>query len=145
MTTLRALLLVLVTSVAFAGESYRNPVLFADYSDPDVVRAGDDYYLVASSFQSVPGLPILHSRDLVHWTLVGHAVDRLPADFDRPQHGNGMGAPSLRHHDGWFWIYVGDPDRGIFMTRARDPRGPWEPLTLVRAAKGWIDPCPFWD
>ena len=120
-------------------------VLFADYSDPDVIRAGDDYYLVASSFQNVPGLPILHSRDLERWTLVGHAVDRLPADFDRVQHGNGMWAPSIRHHDGWFWIYVGDPDRGIYMTRARDPRGPWEPLTLVKEAKGWIDPCPLWD
>jgi len=120
-------------------------VLFADYSDPDVIRVGDDYYLVASSFQAVPGLPILHSRDLVNWTIVGHAVQRLPADFDRPQHGNGMWAPSIRHHDGWFWIYVGDPDRGIYRTRARDARGPWEPLTLVKAAKGWIDPCPLWD
>ncbi|HEV7241743.1 MAG TPA: pectinesterase family protein [Thermoanaerobaculia bacterium] len=121
-------------------------ILFADYSDPDVIRVGDDYYLVSSSFQAVPGLPILHSRDLVNWTIVGHAVDRLPSpDFDRPQHGNGMWAPSLRHHDGWFWIYVGDPDRGIYMTRARDARGPWEPLTLVKEAKGWIDPCPLWD
>src|SRR6185436_5630564 len=121
-------------------------VLFADYSDPDVIRVGDDYYLVASSFQNVPGLPILQSRDLVHWTLIGHAVDRLPSpDFDVPQHGNGMWAPSLRHHDGWFWIYVGDPDRGIYRTRARDARGPWEPLTLVQTAKGWIDPCPLWD
>jgi len=121
-------------------------VLFADYSDPDVIRVGEDYYLVASSFQNVPGLPILHSRDLVSWTIVGHAAARLPSpDFDVPQHGNGMWAPSLRHHDGWFWIYVGDPDRGIYRTRARDARGPWEPLTLVKAAKGWIDPCPLWD
>jgi len=126
--------------------TYRNPVLFADYSDPDVVRAGDDYYMTSSSFQVVPGLPILHSRDLVSWTLVGHAAARLPSpDFDRAQHGNGIWAPSLRHHDGWFWIYVGDPDRGLFMTRARDPRGPWEPLTLVQEAKGLIDPCPLWD
>jgi beta-xylosidase len=129
-----------------AAGTYRNPVLFADYSDPDVVRVGDDYYMTASSFQAVPGLPILHSRDLVSWTLVGHAAPRLPSpDFDRAQHGNGLWAPSLRHHDGWFWIYVGDPDRGVFMTRARDPRGPWEPLTLVQEARGWIDPCPLWD
>lgn len=126
--------------------TYRNPVLFADYSDPDVVRVGDDYYLVASSFNAVPGLPILHSTDLVNWTNVGYAADRLPSpDFDRPQHGGGLWAPSLRFHDGWFWVYVGDPDRGIFMTRARDPLGPWEPLTVVKAAKGWIDPCPLWD
>src|SRR5678815_4375580 len=83
---------------------YRNPVLCSDYSDPDVVKAGSDYFMVASSFQAVPGLPILHSRDLVSWTLVGHAVERLPSpDFDRPQHGKGMWAPSLRVHDGLFW------------------------------------------
>lgn len=128
------------------ADTYRNPVLFADYSDPDVVRTGDDYWLVASSFNAVPGLPILHSKDLVKWSIVAHAVDRLPSpDFDTPQYGNGLWAPSLRWHDGWFWIYVGDPDRGLFMTRARDARGPWEPLTLVKAAKGWIDPCPLWD
>jgi beta-xylosidase len=125
---------------------YQNPVLHADYSDPDVVRVGDDFYLVASSFGSVPALPVLHSRDLVNWTLAGHAADRLPSpDFDTPQHGKGVWAPSLRHHDGFFWVYFGDPDRGIFLTRARDPRGPWEPLHLVQAAKGWIDACPLWD
>jgi beta-xylosidase/lysophospholipase L1-like esterase len=130
---------------AGTSATYRNPILFGDYSDPDVVRVGADYYLVSSSFQNVPGLPILHSRDLVSWSIVGHAVERLPPEFDRPQHGNGLWAPSLRHHDGYFWIYVGDPDRGIFMTRARDPRGPWEPLALVKPARGAIDPCPLWD
>jgi beta-xylosidase len=126
--------------------TYVNPVLHADYSDPDVVRVGDDFYLVASSFGSVPALPVLHSRDLVNWTLVAHAAPRLPSpDFDTPQHGRGVWAPSLRHHAGFYWIYYGDPDRGIFMTRARDPRGPWEPLHLVQAAQGWIDPCPLWD
>jgi beta-xylosidase len=126
--------------------TYRNPVLYADYSDPDVVRVGGDFYLVASSFTSVPALPILHSRDLVNWTIVGHAAATLPApEFDTPQHGKGLWAPSLRHHGGWFWIYVGDPDRGLFMTRARDPRGPWEPLHLLQPARGWIDPCPLWD
>lgn len=126
--------------------TYRNPVLFADYSDPDAVRVGDDFYLVSSSFASVPGLPILHSRDLVNWTIIGHAVSRLPSpDFDTPQHGKGIWAPSLRHHAGKFWIYVGDPDRGVYLTTAKDPRGPWTPLTLVKAAKGAIDPCPLWD
>ena len=126
--------------------TFVNPILFADYSDPDVVRAGDDFYLVSSSFASVPGLPILHSRDLVNWTIVGHAALRLPSpDFDTPQHGKGMWAPSLRLHDGRFWIYVGDPDRGIYVTTAADPRGPWAPLVLVKPAKGAIDPCPLWD
>ena len=125
---------------------YRNPVLFADYSDPDVVRVGDDFFLVSSSFQCTPALPILHSTDLVNWTIVGHAADRLPSPrYDVPQPGNGVWAPSLRVHDGRFWIYFGDPDLGILMTTATDPRGPWAPLVLVQDARGWIDPCPLWD
>ncbi|MBV9878986.1 MAG: glycoside hydrolase 43 family protein [Gemmatirosa sp.] len=124
---------------------YRNPIIFADYSDPDVLRVGDDFYMTASSFGHVPGLPILHSRDLVNWTLVGHAIQHLPADSAGPQHGNAVWAPSLRFHDGWFLVYYGDPDRGIYVVRARDVRGPWEAPRLVRAAKGWIDPAPFWD
>ena len=151
---LRAIAAVLALGTAAHGPwrpdrgdgTYVNPVLHADYSDPDVVRVGDDFYLTASSFNSVPALPVLHSRDLVNWTLVGHAAPRLPSpDFDAPQHGKGVWAPSLRHRDGFYWIYYGDPDRGIYMTRARDPRGPWEPLHLVHAAKGWIDPSPLWD
>jgi beta-xylosidase len=126
--------------------TYINPVLFADYSDPDVTRVGDDFYLVSSSFSSVPGLPVLHSKDLVNWVIVGHAAARLTSpDFDTPQPGKGLWAPSLRHHAGRFWIYVGDPDRGIFVTTAVEPRGPWSPLALVKEAKGAIDPCPLWD
>jgi beta-xylosidase len=125
---------------------YRNPVIFADYSDPDAVRAGDDFYLVASSFNVTPALPVLRSRDLVNWTIVGHAAPSLPSPrYDEPRHGGGVWAPSLRYHGGRFWIYFGDPDLGIFMTTAADPRGPWEPLTLVQEARGWIDPCPLWD
>jgi beta-xylosidase len=125
---------------------YRNPIVFADYSDPDVVRVGDDYYLTASSFNAFPGLPVLHSKDLVHWTLVSHALPAWPdGAFDAPQHGNGVWAPSIRHHAGWFWIFWGDPDRGIYRVRARDVRGPWEPPVLVHAARGWIDPAPLWD
>ncbi len=126
--------------------TYLNPVLFADYSDPDVVRSGDDFFLVASSFHEAPGLPVLQSRDLVNWTIVGHAAERLPSPvYGEPQHGKGVWAPAIRHHDGLFWVFFGDPDLGLFMTRARDPRGPWEPLHLVVAARGLIDPCPLWD
>jgi len=131
---------------AAAQSQYTNPIIFADYSDPDVIRVGDDYYLVASSFHAVPGLPILHSRDLVSWEIIAYAAPRLPSPrYDTPRHGEGIWAPSIRHHDGAYWIYVGDPDLGVFMTKARDPRGPWEPLTLVKEARGWIDPCPLWD
>jgi beta-xylosidase len=126
--------------------TYKNPILCADYSDPDVIRVGDDFYMAASSFNCVPGLPILHSKDLVNWEIIGHAVPRF-ADkrFDIPQHGNGIWAPSIRYHDGWFWIFVGDPDAGVLMTKAKDPAGPWTPLHLVKEGKGPIDACPLWD
>jgi|GEM_PF-47155 len=138
--------ILMIAAGSLPAFAYQNPVIFADYSDPDVIRSGDDYYLVASSFHCVPGLPLLHSRDLVHWSLIAYAAPRLPSpDFDRPQPGHGIWAPSIRQHGGFFWIFFGDPDRGIYMTRARDPRGPWEPLTLIKDAKGWIDPAPLWD
>src|SRR5688572_28527901 len=88
-------LFVALTSYAAFGEV----VLFADYSDPDVIRVGDDYYLTASSFANVPGLPILHSKDLRNWSLVGYAIKRLPAELDQPQHGKGVWAPSLRSEE----------------------------------------------
>lgn len=120
---------------------YVNPVLHLDYSDPDVCRVGGDYYLTASSFNCMPGLPILHSRDLVHWKQIGYALSSYPA----VGHGEGVWAPSIRWHDGWFRIFCGDPDRGIFMVRSRKPQGPWSEPVWVVEAKGFIDPCPFWD
>lgn len=128
------------------ADVYRNPILFSDWSDPDVVRVGDDFWLVASSFHEVPGLPLLRSKDLVHWSLAGHAAPRLPSPrYDVPRHGGGVWAPSIRFDAGWYQVWYGDPDLGIFVCRARDPRGPWEAPRLVREAKGWIDPCPFRD
>lgn len=127
--------------------TYRNPVLAGDYSDPDVVRVGQDFYLVASSFTNVPGLPILHSRDLVNWTIVGHALDHLEpkAHFAVPRRGGGVWAPAIRHHAGKYLIYYPDPDFGIFVVSAKDPQGPWSKPKLVWNAKGAIDPAPFWD
>ena len=145
---------VLVSGGLFAQFRYQNPVVHADYSDPDVCRVGEEYWMTASSFNHFPGLPVLHSRDLVHWELMGAALAGYPgAGWDRPeddfrttvQHGNGVWAPAIRYHDGWFYIFVGDPDRGIFMVRTQDPRGPWEPPVWVVREKGFIDPCPFWD
>jgi beta-xylosidase len=127
--------------------TYRNPILYADYSDPDVVRVGDDFYLVASSFNAAPGLPILHSRDLVNWSIIGHALPRQTPEevFGRPQHGNGVWAPAIRFRNGEFYIFYPDPDYGIYLVKAKDPKGPWSEPLLIKAAKGWIDPCPFWD
>lgn len=125
---------------------YRNPILHTDYSDPDVVRVGDTYYMTASSFNYIPGLPILRSKDLVNWELVNYALKKLPYEvYDKPAHAKGIWAPSIRFHDNKFWIFVGMPDEGIFMTNTTDPLGEWSPLTLVYEAKGFIDPCPFWD
>jgi beta-xylosidase len=126
--------------------TYTNPVIFADYSDPDVIRVGDDFTLVASSFNCMPGLPILHSNDLVNWTIVGHAITELPSpEFATPQHGKGVWAPSIRYHNGMFWIYYGDPDNGIFLVTSEHAEGPWHKPVLVHKARGWIDPCPLWD
>lgn len=126
--------------------TYINPIIHADYPDPDVVRVGDDFYLTASSFANMPGLPILHSRDLVNWRIVNYVVERFPFDdYDQVQHGRGIWAPSLRYHEGRFWVFFGAPDEGIFMSTATDPLGKWSPLVCVHEAKGFIDPCPFWD
>ena len=127
--------------------TYKNPILYADYSDPDAVRVGDDYYMTASSFNCIPGLPILHSRDLVNWTLIGYALSRLePGEvYDRPQHGNGVWAPAIRWFRGEFYIYYPDPDYGIFVVKARNPAGPWSKPVLVVGGKGLIDPCPLFE
>ena len=127
--------------------TYKNPVLCADYSDPDAIRVGDDYWMTASSFNQVPGLPILHSKDLVNWSLVTHALPRLvPEDaFRVPQHGKGVWAPAIRFHGGKYWIVYPDPDFGLYVTTAIDPAGEWSAPFLLKAGKGLIDPCPFWD
>lgn len=155
------------------GTHYVNPVLNADYSDPDVCRVGDDFYMTSSSFACFPGLQILHSTDLVNWEIIGAALTDYPGpgwsderhwetlsqQLDKPyddvpdshawrtvpQHGNGVWAPAIRYHNGEFYIYCGDPDRGVFMVKTDDPRGRWEDPVWVVKAKGYIDPCPFWD
>ncbi|MGI6107039.1 MAG: glycoside hydrolase 43 family protein [Lachnospiraceae bacterium] len=126
--------------------TYTNPILYTDYSDPDVCRVGDDYYLVASSFCNTPAIPVLHSTDLVNWELISYVLEQIPEPgYEVPQHGHGVWAPAIRYHDGEFLVYYPMPDEGIFMCRARDARGPWSAPVCVKAAKGWIDPCPFWD
>ncbi len=133
--------------------TYTNPVLYADYSDPDVCAVGDDYFLTASSFNCIPGLPILHSRDLVNWEIIGHALqEQEPKEiFDKPQHGKGVWAPAIRHHNDTLYIYWGDPDQGIFMVKAALPlnaperMGEWSKPLCVIPGKGMIDPCPLWD
>ena len=125
---------------------YQNPIIFADYSDPDVIRVGDTYYMTASSFNYIPGLPILISKDLVNWKLVNYALERIDDEiYDTPQHAKGVWAPAIRYHEGEFYIYYGMPDEGIFMVKTKDALGKWEKPVLVLEGKGLIDPCPFWD
>lgn len=127
--------------------TYTNPVINADYSDPDVCVVGEDYYLTASSFNCTPGLPILHSKDLVNWEIIGHALkDIEPASvYNMPSHGNGVWAPSIRYHNGEFYIYWGDPDYGVFMVKAKNPAGEWEKPVCVIPGPGNIDSTPLWD
>ena len=134
--------------------TFTNPVINADYSDPDVCvgASGEDYYLTASSFQCTPGLPILHSKDLVNWRIINYALpslyegfDELSEHFSTPQHGNGVWAPSIRFHNGEYYIYWGDPDYGVFMVKTKDPAGKWEKPVRVISGKGYIDTTPLWD
>ncbi|CAN7694944.1 glycoside hydrolase 43 family protein [Pseudoduganella sp. LjRoot289] len=127
--------------------NYQNPVLNADYSDPDAIRVGDTYYMTSSSFNSAPGLPLLQSKDMVNWELVGHALPKqVPAEhFAAPRHGAGVWAPCLRYHDGKFWIFYPDPDFGIYVMSAKNFTGPWSEPHLLMAGRGIIDPTPLWD
>lgn len=128
--------------------TYKNPILYADYSDPDACRVGDDYYMTSSSFGCLPALQILHSKDLVNWTIISAAVPyALPPveEIERPEHGNRVWAPCIRYHKGEFYIFWGDPDQGVFMVKAKDPKGRWTEPVLVKPGKGIIDTSPLWD
>ncbi len=126
--------------------TYTNPILYTDYSDPDAIRVGEDFFLVASSFCNTPAVPVLHSRDLVNWKVINYCMERLPSRrYDKPVHGCGAWAPSIRFHDGVFYVFIPMPDEGILMCRTQDPWGKWSEPVYVRKVVGWIDPCPFWD
>ncbi|PXY42705.1 glycoside hydrolase [Flavobacterium cheongpyeongense] len=127
--------------------TYKNPVLYADYSDPDAIRVDDDYYMTASSFNCIPGLPILHSKDLVNWKLIGYALSKQkPLEvYNKVQHGNGVWAPCIRFHNNEFYIYYPDPDFGIYVVKAKKAQGPWSEPVMVKEGKGLIDPTPLWD
>jgi beta-xylosidase len=160
---LTAALLAAAPAAAQPSVYYTNPILYADYSDPDVIRVGEDYYLVASSFHFSPGIPVLKSKDLVHWTIIGHVLPKLPFGplYDMPgphtlddtiskpiggtKYASGVWAPAIRFHQGKFYVYFPTPDEGIFMATATDPAGPWSAPIQVIAGPGYEDPCPFWD
>lgn len=126
--------------------TYRNPILYTDYSDPDAIRVGEDYFMIASSFCNTPAIPVLHSKDLVNWKVISYVLDKIPfSDYDEPAHGRGVWAPAIRYHNDTFYVFYPMPDEGIFMCTSKDPFKGWSEPTCVRQVIGWIDPCPFWD
>jgi beta-xylosidase len=126
--------------------TYINPVLNADYSDPDVCRIGDKYYMVCSEFHYM-GMPVLESEDMVNWRIIAQIYSRLDfPDYDRMNsYANGSWAPSIRYRDGKLWVYFCTPTEGLFLSTAEKPEGPWSPLVEVKHVEKWEDPCPFWD
>ncbi|MFC7385087.1 glycoside hydrolase family 43 protein [Sphaerisporangium rhizosphaerae] len=125
-----------------------NPVIAGFHPDPSVCRVGDDYYLACSSFEYFPGVPIFHSRDLVHWTQIGNALER-PAQLRLPagtSSSGGVYAPTLRHHDGRFWLAVTNVSdgEGNLLFTATDPAGPWSDPIRLSGVPG-IDPDLAWD
>ena len=126
--------------------TYTNPILYTDYSDPDAIRVGEDYFMIASSFCNAPAVPLLHSKDLVNWKVINYIMDKLPFErYEKPVHGCGTWAPAIRYHEGVFYVFVPFPDEGIMMCKTTDPWGEWSEPAFVREVVGWIDPCPFWD
>lgn len=124
---------------------YTNPVIFADYSDPDVIRVGEDFYMVASSFNHVPGVPVLHSKNLAEWELINYVLDKIPFErFDKVCRGDGAWAPSLRYHNGKFYCLIPFPDEGIYVSETTDPYGKWSLLRPLVEGAGFEDPCPIW-
>jgi len=131
------------------GKTFRNPILPGFYPDPSVCRVGDDYYLVTSTFEYFPGLPIFHSRDLVHWHQIGHVLDRasqLPLDGIR--FSGGLYAPTIRYSNGTFYVINtlmdGKTKSGNFVVTATNPAGPWSEPNWLASAPG-IDPSLFFD
>ena len=136
---------------------FRNPIIAGDYSDPDPIRVGEDYYMAASTFESSPGVTILHSKDLVNWEYSGSVFTNLTEidlafRWDRMErYGEGVFAPSLRYHDGKFWVFVNFFTDGFFMATANHPSEKWN-IQHIKDRNGrplrtrwWTDPCPFWD
>ena len=148
----RIFLLLSMVCILAPVRAYENPILPYDFSDPDVIRLGKYYYMTYSTFASTPGLQILRSEDAIHWEYIDAALpDTVPGygHLDACPAGCGVWAPSIRFHEGRFYIYYGDPDIGIFCIRsaAKSEKIPcrWEQAVLVKAGKGLIDPCPIWD
>jgi beta-xylosidase len=128
--------------------TFKNPVLWADYNNLDVIRVGTDFYMIAASHHFM-GMPVLHSKDMVNWTIISRIYNRLDLDvrYNTPglAYQHGTWAPAIRYHDNKFWVYVCTPLEGLIMTTAVNPAGPWAPWYVVKDTVNLEDPCPYWD
>lgn len=151
-SSLSILLIIFITNLSaqlwspdLGNGHYKNPILYVDYSDPDVIHVGDDFYMVASSFNCMPGIPVLHSKDLVNWTIINHVYRQLPLEkYNKPQHGSGAWAPSIRYHNNKFYVYFCTPYDGLFVAVTDHPENEWK-LKHIVEVEYWEDPCPLWD
>lgn len=131
------------------SQTFHNPILSGCYPDPSICRVGEDYYLVTSTFEYFPGLPIFHSRDLIHWRQIGHVLDRASQlDLDGVRPSGGLYAPTIRHYSGTFYVINtlmnGKTKSGNFIVTATQPQGPWNEPYWLEGADG-IDPSLFFD
>jgi beta-xylosidase len=128
--------------------SFKNPVLWADYNNLDVIVQGTDFYMIAASHHFM-GMPVLHSKDMVNWTIISRIYRRLDLNprYNTPGQGYQYGtwAPAIRYNDGRFYVYVCTPTEGLIMSSTANAAGPWDPWYTVKSIAGWEDPCPFWD
>lgn len=142
------LISMIASILASALSLFTNPILHSDYSDPDLICVDGEYWMVSSSFNCIPGLQILHSTNLIDWEIVNAGIPKglEPYEvFSKPVHGGGVWAPSIRHFNGKFWIFWGDPDNGVFQINADHPTGKWSEPHRVWNGKGIIDTCPLLD
>jgi alpha-N-arabinofuranosidase len=127
--------------------TYRNPVLAGFYPDPSITRVGDTFYLVNSTFTYFPGIPVFESRDLVHWTQIGNVIyDPHELNFGGKDVSRGIFAPTIRYHNGWFYLITTAVDSGgnvVFL--AKNPAGPWSDPSPLPSLEGGIDPSLFFD
>jgi xylan 1,4-beta-xylosidase len=142
-----SLLLCLLASVGTAqtwmadngNGTFTNPLFYDEFSDPDLIRVGEDYYLTGTTMHTHPGLPVLHSKDLVNWKLLGYASDRLDLgpefrlEDGKEVYGQGIWAPSFRYHNGTFYIFTNVNRRGTQVFTAKNPAGPWTRTQMKRS------------
>src|SRR6476620_972752 len=119
--------------------TFTNPLFYDEFSDPDLIRVGEDFYLTGTTMHAQPGLPVLHSRDLVNWKLLGYACPKLDLgpefrlEDGKEFYGQGIWAPSFRYHNGTFYIFTNVNRHNTHLFRANNPAGPWTHTQLKRA------------